>query len=76
MSTRKLNFDPTIRIGWNKYHCKEYLIPFPMTTCGSKSELKWLRYLENCAERINSLREAIYFDPTIGFPNCQVLWKL
>ena len=45
--TRNLNFDSTIRMGWDYCHCKDYQIPFPMTIHGSKSKLEWLRYLEN-----------------------------
>lgn len=37
-----------------------------------KSKLKQLRYHRNSAKRVNSLLEAITFDQTIGFSNCQV----
>ena len=47
-----------------------------MTIHMSKSELKWLRYLENRTGRINMLPEAITFDPTVSFSFCQVFWKL
>ena len=46
------------------------------TTHGSKSKLKWLRYLENYARHISLLLEAITFDPIVGFSNCQVFRKL
>ena len=74
--TRNPNFDPTIRTGWDQCHCKDYQIPFPTTIHGSKSELKWLRYPENHAKRINTFPEAITFDPIIGFTISLCLWKL
>ena len=74
--TRNPNFDPTIRIGWDQCHCKDYQIPFPTTIHGSKSKLKWLRYPENHAKRINTFPEAITFDPIIGFTISLCLWKL
>ena len=37
-----------------------------MTIHRSKSELKQLRYQENCAKCINTLLEAITFDPTVS----------
>ena len=37
-----------------------------MIIYGLKSELKWLKYPESCAERINTLPESIAFYPTIG----------
>ena len=40
--------------------------PFPMTIHVSKSDLKWLRYLENRKNRISTLLKTITFDPTIG----------
>jgi len=39
-----------------------------MTIRWSESELKRLRYLENCANRVSMLLGAITFDLTAGFP--------
>jgi len=47
-----------------------------MTIHGFKSELKWLKYLGNCAKHINSLPEAITFDPTIRISISLMFWKL
>ena len=47
-----------------------------MTIHRSKSELKQLRYPENCARRVSSLPKTITFDLTIGFLIYLVLWKL
>ena len=47
-----------------------------MTIHWSKLELKRLRYLENCANRVSSLPEATTFDLTIGISFSLVLWKL
>ena len=60
-SDRKLNFDPTIRMGWNQCHCEDSWIPFPMTTHGLKLELKRLRYLKNHTWRVSSLHTTITF---------------
>jgi len=38
-----------------------------MTIHGSKSKLKWLRYLENHAKCVSSLLEDITLDPIVGF---------
>ena len=72
----KPNFDSTIEMGWNQCHYKEYWIPSPKTSHGSKLELKRLRNLENHAWRISLLLEAITFDPTVWFSKGQVFWKL
>ena len=74
--TRNLNFDPTIRMGWDQYHCKEYQILFPTTIHGLKLELKRLRYPENRAKHVSTLPEAITFNLTIRFAISLVLWKL
>ena len=37
---KALNFDPTIWMGWNQFHCKECQIPFPTIAHGSKSKLR------------------------------------
>ena len=41
------NFDPTVRMGWNQCHCKDYQILISTTIHGSKSMLDWSRYHEN-----------------------------
>ena len=74
--TKNPNFDPTIIMDWGQCYCKYYWIPFPITIHGSKSELKRLRYLENCAGHVNSLYEAITFDSTVGISISLVFWKL
>ena len=58
---KKPNFDLTIRMGGNQCHCKGYWIPFPTTIHVSKSELKMLKYHENCVGHISSLPKAITF---------------
>ena len=47
-----------------------------MTIYGLKSELKWLKYPENCVERISTLPESITFYPTIGISISLVFRKL
>ena len=63
-------------MSWDKYHCKDYQIPFPTTIHGSKSELKRLRYPENCTKHVSMLPEVITFDPTVLFWISLVFWKL
>ena len=65
--TRNPNFDSTDETCWDQFHYKYYLIPFPTTFHGSKSELKWLRYPENRAKRISKFLEAITFDLATGY---------
>ena len=55
------NFDLTTRTSWDQRHYKDYWIPFPTTTHGSKSELERLRYPGNREKRINLLPNAITF---------------
>jgi len=66
----------TVTTGWDQCHYEDYQIFFPNTINGSKSKLKRLRYLENRKKSINTLPEAITFDPTIGFSISFVFWKL
>ena len=73
---RKANFDLTIQMVKHQCHYEEYQILFQMTAYGSKSELKRLWYLENCARHISSLLEAITFNPTIQFSKTKMIWKL
>ena len=47
-----------------------------MTIHRLRSELKWLRYPENHAKRVNTLPETITFYPTARFSISLVLWKL
>ena len=75
-SDRKPNFDSIVKMDWNQFHYKQYWIPFPMTTHGSKLELKRLRYLENRAGCIILLFDAITFDLIVWFSKLQVIWKL
>ena len=76
VGTRNPNFDSTVRIGWDQCHCKHYQISFPTTIHWSKSKLKQLRYIENHGKYINTVPEAITFDPTVGFSISLVFWKL
>ena len=73
---RNLNFDPTVKIGWNQCHCENYKISFPTTIHWSKLELQRLKYPENRERHISMLPKAITFYPTIGFLISLVLWKL
>ena len=65
--TRNLNFDTTVRMGWNQCHYENYQIPFPTTIHGSKLEFKQLRYPENRKKHVNTLSDTITFDQTIWF---------
>ena len=73
---RNPKFYLSIRIGWGQHHCKYYQIPFPITTHGSKLELKWLRYPENRARNVILLPKVITFYPTVGFQSFIVFQKL
>ena len=74
--TKNPNYDSTTRTGQNQCHCEDYQIPFPTTIHGLKSELKWLRYPENCKKCISTLPNTITFDSTIGFSIPLFFYKL
>ena len=66
------SFDPTIKM----VTIVKIWISFSTTIQESKSELKWLRYLENRAKHISSLLETITIDPTVRISFSLVFWKL
>ena len=67
MGPKNYYFDPAMRTSWNQFHYEDNQILIPATIHESKSELKRLKYCENCEKRISTLPEIITFDPTIGF---------
>ena len=73
---RNHNFDLAIRTNWNQRHWKNNQILIPTTIHRLKSELKRLRYWENCEKRISILPEVITFDPTVGILISLSFWKL
>ena len=76
MGPRNPNLYLVIKTGWDQCHCEDNQISIPMTIHGLKSELKRLRYSENCEMHISTLPKVITFDPTILILMYLVFWKL